>query len=199
MLRIFSPSCMVGSFSMFNYYSANRFFLQVGVLCNQGGGGKPLLLTGIVHTCVCPIVHTHPHDRPTWLDPCHRPPQPLVIPGRHNVCPPPSCESSKRSILFGEKICALVRAVFHLHVTFTIPKILLAWFRRNRGDQEGRRLSRTQRCIIACDRRAVPGPTPQCVLPESSIRRAGTCPGENPTGPLLVTNHGPGASKAQVP
>jgi len=43
----------------------------------------------------------------------------------------PSC-STKRSILFGEKICGLVRPISHLHVTFTIPKILRAWFRRNR-------------------------------------------------------------------
>lgn len=43
----------------------------------------------------------------------------------------PSC-STKRSILFGEKICELVRPISHLHVTFTIPKILRAWFRRNR-------------------------------------------------------------------
>ncbi len=38
----------------------------------------------------------------------------------------PSC-STKRSILFGEKIRGLVRPVFHLHVTFTISKILLSW------------------------------------------------------------------------
>ena len=43
----------------------------------------------------------------------------------------PSC-STKRSILFGEKICELVKPISHLHVTFTIPKILRAWFRRNR-------------------------------------------------------------------
>ncbi len=43
----------------------------------------------------------------------------------------PSC-STKRSILFGEKIRELVRPISHLHVTFTIPKILRAWFRRNR-------------------------------------------------------------------
>jgi hypothetical protein len=40
--------------------------------------------------------------------------------------------STKRSILFGEKICELVKPISHLHVTFTIPKILRAWFRRNR-------------------------------------------------------------------
>ena len=43
----------------------------------------------------------------------------------------PSC-STKRSILFGEKIRELVKPISHLHVTFTIPKILRAWFRRNR-------------------------------------------------------------------
>jgi len=45
------------------------------------------------------------------------------------VCP--SC-STKRSILFGQKIGELVRPICHLHVTFTVPKILRAWFRRNR-------------------------------------------------------------------
>ena len=43
----------------------------------------------------------------------------------------PSC-STKRSILFGEKIRELVRPISPLHVTFTIPKMLRAWFRRNR-------------------------------------------------------------------
>ena len=43
----------------------------------------------------------------------------------------PSC-STKRSILFGEKVRELVKPVCHVHVTFTIPKILRAWFRRNR-------------------------------------------------------------------
>jgi len=37
----------------------------------------------------------------------------------------PSC-SSKRSIRFGEKTCALVRPISHLHATFTIPKNLRA-------------------------------------------------------------------------
>ena len=32
----------------------------------------------------------------------------------------------------GEKIREMVRPISHLHVTFTIPKILRAWFRRNR-------------------------------------------------------------------
>jgi hypothetical protein len=31
-----------------------------------------------------------------------------------------------------DKIRELVRPISHLHVTFTIPKILRAWFRRNR-------------------------------------------------------------------
>ena len=44
----------------------------------------------------------------------------------------PSC-STKRSILFGEKIRELVKPISHVHVTFTIPKILRAWFRRNRN------------------------------------------------------------------
>lgn len=43
----------------------------------------------------------------------------------------PSC-STKRSILFGEKIRELVKPISHVHVTFTIPKILRAWFRKNR-------------------------------------------------------------------
>ena len=43
----------------------------------------------------------------------------------------PSC-STKRSILFGEKIRELIKPISHVHVTFTIPKILRAWFRRNR-------------------------------------------------------------------
>ena len=43
----------------------------------------------------------------------------------------PSC-STKRSILFGEKIRELVKPICHVHVTFTIPKNLRAWFRRNR-------------------------------------------------------------------
>ena len=45
------------------------------------------------------------------------------------VCP--SC-STKRSILFGEKVREIVKPVPHLHITFTIPKILRAYFRRNR-------------------------------------------------------------------
>src|SRR3990167_611574 len=45
------------------------------------------------------------------------------------VCP--SC-STKRSILFGEKIREIVKPVAHLHITFTIPRILRAYFRRNR-------------------------------------------------------------------
>ena len=45
------------------------------------------------------------------------------------VCP--SC-STKRSILFAEKVREIVKPVPHLHITFTIPKILRAYFRRNR-------------------------------------------------------------------
>ena len=45
------------------------------------------------------------------------------------VCP--SC-STKRSILFGEKVRQIVKPFPHLHVTFTIPKILRGYFRRNR-------------------------------------------------------------------
>ena len=45
------------------------------------------------------------------------------------VCP--SC-STKRSILFGEKVREILKPVSHLHITFTIPKILRAYFRRNR-------------------------------------------------------------------
>src|SRR3989337_2632241 len=43
----------------------------------------------------------------------------------------PSC-STKRSILFAEKVREIVKPVSHLHITFTIPKILRAYFRRNR-------------------------------------------------------------------
>ncbi len=43
----------------------------------------------------------------------------------------PSC-STKRSVLFGEKVRVIVKPVSHLHITFTIPKILRAYFRRNR-------------------------------------------------------------------
>src|SRR3989304_6840910 len=45
------------------------------------------------------------------------------------VCP---SYSTKRSILFGEKIREIVKPVPHLHITFTIPKLLRAYFRRNR-------------------------------------------------------------------
>lgn len=45
------------------------------------------------------------------------------------VCP---CCSIKRSILFAEKVREIVKPVSHLHITFTIPKILRAYFRRNR-------------------------------------------------------------------
>lgn len=45
------------------------------------------------------------------------------------ICP--SC-STKRSILFGEKVGEIVRPVSHLHMTFTIPKILRIFFKRNR-------------------------------------------------------------------
>ena len=46
------------------------------------------------------------------------------------VCP--SC-SGKRSILFGEKIREIiVKPLTHIHITFTIPKILRLYFRRNR-------------------------------------------------------------------
>ena len=43
----------------------------------------------------------------------------------------PSC-STKRSVLFGEKVRGIVKPVSHLHITFTIPRILRAYFRRNR-------------------------------------------------------------------
>jgi len=43
----------------------------------------------------------------------------------------PGC-STKRSVLFGEKVREIVKPVSHLHITFTIPKILRAYFRRNR-------------------------------------------------------------------
>src|SRR3972149_165659 len=45
------------------------------------------------------------------------------------VCP--SC-STTISIRFGEKDREIVKPVSHLHITFTIPKILRAYFRRNR-------------------------------------------------------------------
>lgn len=45
------------------------------------------------------------------------------------VCP--SC-STKRSILFGEKIREIVKQLPHIHITFTIPKMIRAFFRRNR-------------------------------------------------------------------
>jgi len=45
------------------------------------------------------------------------------------VCP--SC-STKRSILFGEKVGEMAKPIAHLHITFTIPKILRAYMRRNR-------------------------------------------------------------------
>ena len=43
----------------------------------------------------------------------------------------PSC-STKRSLLFGEKVAEIVKPLPHLHVTFTIPKILRGYFKRNR-------------------------------------------------------------------
>ena len=45
------------------------------------------------------------------------------------ICP--SC-STKRSLLFGEKIAEIAKPIPHLHITFTIPKILRAYFRSNR-------------------------------------------------------------------
>ena len=45
------------------------------------------------------------------------------------ICP---CCATKRSILFGEKVQGLTKPVGHLHITFTIPKILRAYLRRNR-------------------------------------------------------------------
>ena len=45
------------------------------------------------------------------------------------VCP--SC-STKRSILFGETVREMVKPLSNLHITFTIPKILRIYFRRNR-------------------------------------------------------------------
>ena len=43
----------------------------------------------------------------------------------------PSC-STKRSILFGEKVREMVKPLSLLHMTFTIPKIWRIYFRRNR-------------------------------------------------------------------
>lgn len=48
---------------------------------------------------------------------------------QRGVCP--SC-ATKRSILFGEKIAELARPITHVHITFTVPKLLRAYFRRNR-------------------------------------------------------------------
>jgi hypothetical protein len=45
------------------------------------------------------------------------------------VCP--SC-ANKRSILFGENVREIVKPLSHMHITFTIPKILRLYFRRNR-------------------------------------------------------------------
>ncbi len=45
------------------------------------------------------------------------------------ICP--SC-ATKRSILFAEKVREIVKPFPHLHMTFTIPKILRGYFRRNR-------------------------------------------------------------------
>ena len=46
------------------------------------------------------------------------------------VCP--SC-TSKRSLLFGEKLREIVHPLNHRHVAFTIPKLLRGYLRRNRG------------------------------------------------------------------
>ena len=45
------------------------------------------------------------------------------------ICP--SC-ATKRSILFSEKVREIVKPFPHLHITFTIPKLLRGYFRRNR-------------------------------------------------------------------
>ena len=45
------------------------------------------------------------------------------------ICP--SC-ATKRSILFAEKVRENVKPFPHLHITFSIPKILRGYFRRNR-------------------------------------------------------------------
>jgi hypothetical protein len=45
------------------------------------------------------------------------------------ICP--SC-STKRAILFAEKIREMVKPISHIYITFTIPKLLRAYFRRNR-------------------------------------------------------------------
>ncbi len=42
-----------------------------------------------------------------------------------------SC-TTKRSLLFGEKVVEMIKEVKHIHVTFTIPKILRGYVRRNR-------------------------------------------------------------------
>ncbi|MBF0275771.1 MAG: transposase zinc-binding domain-containing protein, partial [Nitrospinae bacterium] len=43
---------------------------------------------------------------------------------KRNVCP--SC-STKRGLLFAEKIEEIVKPVKHVHITFTIPKLLRAY------------------------------------------------------------------------
>ena len=43
----------------------------------------------------------------------------------------PSC-ATKRSILFSEKVRDIVKPFPHLHITYTIPKLLRGYFRRNR-------------------------------------------------------------------
>ncbi len=45
------------------------------------------------------------------------------------VCP---SYTSKRSLWFGEKVREIVHPLNHRHVTFTIPKLLRAYLRRNR-------------------------------------------------------------------
>lgn len=45
------------------------------------------------------------------------------------VCP--NC-TSKRSLLFGEKVLEIVHPLNHRHVTFTIPKLLRGYLRRIR-------------------------------------------------------------------
>ena len=45
------------------------------------------------------------------------------------VCP---SYTSKRSLLFGEKVREIVHPLNHRHVTFTIPKLLRGYLRRNR-------------------------------------------------------------------
>ena len=53
----------------------------------------------------------------------------FFLPGPRGVCP--SC-TSKRSLLFVEKVLEIVHPLNHRHVTFTIPKLLRGYLRRIR-------------------------------------------------------------------